>query len=147
MVGIKSNYTANELNRQIKKVINAAQQKYLEGLIKIGQDFVADAKATGRYCNQTGNLRSSIGFIAAVGNQPVASEFNVVLAGETGKKKGIELANTLVLKNPNQNTALIVVAAMDYAKVLESKGRNVLTASSLTAIKDLMSLSKSIMEG
>lgn len=147
MVELKPNYTGSELDEQLKKTINAALQNYRAGLIKTGKSLVADAKANGRYRNKTGNLRSSIGFVVAVGKQIIAQEFSLTLTGQTGMKKGIEMAKALVFENPNQQEVLIAVAAMDYARTLESKGRNVLTASSLSAIDDLKSLLKSIMGG
>lgn len=76
------------------------------------------------YADQTGNLRSSVGYVLYIEGQPYKYDFG----NETnGSADGLNLANEV------QNTfkaefQLVFVAGMEYAKHVEDLGYNVLTA-------------------
>jgi len=92
------------------------------------------------FMDHTGNLRSSIGYMIFKDGEPIKQAF----AGEMeeGKQAGISLANGISKTYP-KGFVLIVVAGMEYAAAVESKGYDVITSSSFTAEDEL----KEAMEG
>jgi len=93
-------------------------------LIFIGEAFVNNARANGTYNDITGNLRASICY--------------VVLKNGSKKSPGDIPANSKkrmreLISQFNKGYVLIVLAGMDYASSVESKGKDVLTASSTIA--------------
>ncbi len=144
---IRATYTDKQFDKAMQDALLRAEQAYIDGLIEIGIAFVADAKANGQYENDTGNLRSSIGYIVAKGRKVLSSSFKVVAGGNKGRSKGYFLAKSLLANNPDKLIRLIVVAGMDYASILESKGRDVLTGSSLRATSNLRQLAERVRNG
>ncbi|GAH74567.1 unnamed protein product, partial [marine sediment metagenome] len=104
-------------------------------LAMVGENFVNDARNIKTYKDQTGNLRSSIGYI-------IARDGNIIQENIEGKAEGRaqakEIANE-VLRENNKGFVLIVVAGMEYAAAVESKGYDVITGS-VPAAKALLKL-------
>lgn len=118
-------YMQQQLKRQERAVVNT--------LMNIGEQCVNKARIQGSYTDQTGNLRSSIGYVVAVdGKIRGISDFAVVKDGEEGGKTGKDYAKELVAKYP-QGVVLIVVAGRTYAKYVAAKGRDVLASAELEA--------------
>jgi hypothetical protein len=146
-MAITARYTQKQFKDVLNGVLVVAEKKIEAGLVEIGVQFVADAKANGQYMNDTGNLRSSIGYIVSKGRKIISSGFNTVQGGNVGKTKGFFLAKSMLKDNKERALRLIVVAGMEYASILESKGRDVLTGSSSKAINDLKSLVNRVKNG
>lgn len=93
------------------------------------------------YIDDTGNLRSSIGYVLVMDGELVAeSNFDVVGKGRQGSEDGRSYAERLALNHPT-GIALIVVAGMHYAEYVAAKGYDVLDSSELLAeqlVKKLM---------
>lgn len=110
------------------------EKSIIETLNFVGIQCVNNAKdiSIGNYIDQTGNLRSSIGY-AIIQNGVVVnqSRFEQVKDGKEGKKEGAELLSDLIGKN-TQGIVLIVVAGMNYAAYVETN-RNVITSAELLA--------------
>lgn len=95
----------------------------------------ADAGPGGSFNDQTGNLRSSIGYIIVYDGKIVKEDFNHG-GGPIGQKEGREFAEYQAALNPT-GWVLITVAGMEYAAFVEAKGYDVITGSTLNANSDM----------
>lgn len=106
-------------------------------LTDVGMQCIVEARSNGNYMDQTGNLRSSIGFCIVVDGKIA----NIVYADQLGDgkpttKEGIEKSRQTLASIATTKTTgicLIVAAGMSYAVYVEGRGRNVLTSSELLA--------------
>ena len=106
-------------------------------LQSLGMRCVAEARRKGSYKDQTGNLRSSIGYVIAdKGNIIGSSDFGVVKKGLQGSTDGCSFAQQIAASYPS-DLVLIVVAGMNYAVHVQHKGYDVL-ASAETLARDLV---------
>lgn len=118
--------------RRIREVIVLA-------LKRAGEEFIRDARENGSYRDQTGNLRSSVGYLILEDGQVLFSDFSSAFKGKRGsdgpaqaKKVAEEVAGKF-----KSGFVLIGVAGMNYAAAVESKGYDVITSSAITAEKSL----------
>ena len=123
-----------EIDKKIEIQIKRAEKAILKKLSYIGESALIEARSSGDYMDQTGNLRSSVGYVILNnGNVVSMSSFDSVRATATnGKSKGLEAINSLRPEYSN-GYVLLVVAGMDYAVYVEALGRNVLSSSKLMA--------------
>lgn len=141
---IEADFNLNDINSYIDDVVNG-YIKYVEQVyIKAGQAMVEDARSrvkgtgSGSFGNITWNLRSSIGCVVYNGSQKVYSYFPVLSTGQEGSKVGEAYADEIAMMlTENNELTLVVVAGMEYAAAVESKGYNVITATSNIAHKIL----------
>lgn len=109
------------------------KQAAIDTLMYVGESCVTEARNNGRYQDQTGNLRSSIGYVVVdngrIVHQGASQKF---MEGTQGEAEGIKYARQLapeILKG----IALIVSAGMEYAVYVEARGLNVLSSAELLA--------------
>lgn len=121
-------------DEKIAKEINRAENEILKKLSFIGENAVNDARGNGDYMDNTGNLRSSIGYTILKNGETVrTSSFDrVKQEASKAKRESTKLLDELRTKF-NTGFVLIVVAGMDYAVTVEARGRNVLSSSKLLA--------------
>ena len=120
------------LNKGIEDIINET----IHTLSYIGEHVVNTARLSGEYLDQTGNLRSSIGYIISADGEIIRQgEFNVVKDGEDGTKSGEALAQALA--KTSKGITLIVVAGMHYAIYVSAKGLDVLDSAYIELHKQL----------
>ena len=120
------------------------RQVCLNNLMYVGEQAVNEARQRGRYKDQTGNLRSSIGYcVLEDGKVVVESSFEVVKNGAQGSQKGREFLHRLISEN-STGLVLIVVAGMEYAAYVEAKNLNVLDSAEQLAERMLPQLLKSL---
>lgn len=107
---------------------------------KAGQAMVEDARGRtkdfsaydgGSFGNITWNLRSSIGCSVFQNGVPVFEYYPVLNTGAKGSQTGKDYARSLV--EDNLGIVLVVVAGMDYARAVEDRNFNVITATALEA--------------
>ena len=101
-----------------------AEDKTLVLLQAGGEKFIEVARRSGSYKDQTGNLRSSIGYIIAKDGEVVKENFKESDKGTdktTGKYKGRRLAEEVSLSHTG-GYILVGVAGMEYAAAVEAKG-------------------------
>ncbi len=84
-----------------------------------GERFVANARQTNTYTDQTANLRNSIGY-SAVSSEGRLDDFG----GGEGGAKGKALAGDHLEMN-----TIVMAAGMSYAAAVESKGYDVISNS------------------
>ena len=108
---------------------------FIRRMFYIGDKCVTVARSTDSYEDQTGNLRSSIGYVIAKDGKIIGnSTFEAVKGGAEGSAEGLEFAKKIVAQFP-EGIVLIVVAGMNYAKHVSARGYDVLDSSELLAQK------------
>lgn len=127
----------NDINAVIKAEIERIDKIVIQALSKLGDMCVKEARERAQeesWFNQTGNLRSSIGYVIVAHGQIVKlSDFGTVLQGSEGSRVGKALAEELA-KKYSSDYALIVVAGMHYAEYVEAKdSKSVLASAELLA--------------
>ena len=116
----------------LKDQLAKREKSIIRTLNFVGITCINEARTNGDYMDQTGNLRSSIGY-AIIQNGVVVnkSRFEQVKDGKDGKKEGAELLSDLISRNTH-GIVLVVVAGMNYAAYVETN-RNVITSAELLA--------------
>ena len=99
---------------------------------------------SGSFNDQTGNLRSSIGFIIMYNGEIVEQNFTHS-GGKVGQAEGLGFAKKLGKEHP-KGWALITVAGMEYAGYVEAKGYDVISGSTLGANSRMMEVWKNVSE-
>lgn len=136
-MGLVPKFTSADIKRMIAAKVDRIEQAILLRLSRIGEQFITDARTNGAYTDRTGNLRSSIGYVVLKnGEQYTRGGFQQIKAGSKGTATGARVLSEAIGKFP-RGYVLIVVAGMNYAASVESKGKDVLTGSSQTAVISL----------
>ena len=128
-------FSQGDLDGRIDRFTVSIEQRIIWTLAMVGENFVNDARSIRTYKDQTGNLRSSIGYI-------IARDGNIIQENIEGKAEGRSQAKKIadeVLKENRKGFVLIVIAGMEYAAAVESKGYDVITGS-VPAAKALLKL-------
>jgi hypothetical protein len=125
---------------ELNALIDGKKARIIEAIISrlrfIGETFVTNARNNGSYKDRTGNLRSSIGYVILVNGVQIEQDFKSVSGGKSGPGKASQVIEQLRTKF-SSGIVLIVVAGMEYAAAVESRGLDVLTSSSKIAENDL----------
>lgn len=126
----------SEIEKYTKQQLERLRLVVVRNLAYIGEKCVNAARSTDSYKDQTGNLRSSIGYVIVEdGNIINMSDFTASDKGTdrvTGQKTGKSYIKELAAKFP-RGYCLIVVAGMNYACYVSAKGFDVLDGSELLA--------------
>lgn len=139
-MGIHQTTPSSEIDRYIEEQIKLITQEMIKNLQYIGEKCLNAARDTNSYKDQTGNLRSSLGYVISMDGRIVyQSTFEVVKEGENGSKSGIRYAKELVRQFP-EGIVLIVVAGMKYAQFVSAKGYDVLDSAELLALREVPKL-------
>lgn len=146
-VRITAKFDARDIEKMFLEKMRKIDQVILTRLIFIAEKFVKNARSKGAYTDQTGNLRSSIGYIILKDGSEIRSDFERSMKTSGGKRRkrnygkdGIKVAKELIEEiksNFPKGYVLIVVAGMDYAAAVEAKGYDVITSSAEIAVDDL----------
>lgn len=137
-MGITSNFKGN-LDATFRAFLAEVERQIIESLCRVGEEAVKLAKLIPPergFRDQTGNLRSSIGYVVVKDGKPVNVSFGAVKGGHAGVNEGQRLA-LQVGSGITDGYALVVVAGMNYAVHVESKGRDVLTSAEKFAEKEI----------
>lgn len=124
-----------EIDRKIMEEIRKSERDAIAKLAYIGESAVNEARENGDYMDQTGNLRSSIGY-AVLDNGKVVIEDTKLSERGSDKMTGLNTGKTVLQElseRYKKNFTLIVEAGMDYAVYVEALGKNVLSSSKLLA--------------
>jgi len=131
-MGIRTKGSYKARLRDMKKKVDEA---IFFRLSKVGEELVNYARSippeTG-YNDQTGNLRSSTGYIIVFNGNVLTSDFTSVSGHKAKPVDGKTIGENHALnlsKNHSAGYALIFVAGMEYAYAVESRGRDVLTTT------------------
>lgn len=134
----------SEIDRYTEQKLKGLEQAVIRTLTYCGELCLNVARSTNSYKDQTGNLRSSIGYVVTVDGRIVnQSDFETVKKGGDGSKQGAAFAKQLVRRFP-KGICLIVVAGMEYAAHVTNMGYDVLDSAELTADRIVPGLLKSL---
>ena len=123
----------SEIEAYIEHSMEDAKQAIINILSYVGESCITEARNNGSYIDQTGNLRSSIGYAVVVDGQIVRSKVSEqVKDGVAGKGEATAFLSRLASEHKT-GICLIVVAGMNYAVYVEGRGKNVLTSAKLLA--------------
>ena len=135
-MAIKQLTPKEEIERYVDEQVSRLRQVLLRNLAYIGEQCLNAARQTDSYKDQTGNLRSSIGYVIVENGRIIkASNFAPSDKGtdkSKGQKVGKAYAKKLAALFPSGIT-LLIVAGMNYAAYVSAKGYDVLDSSELKA--------------
>jgi len=98
------------------------EKKFIEALAYLGEEFVNKARTIRTYQDDTGNLRSSVGYAIVRNGKTI--KFTAKNSPEAG-----DLVTSIVQERGGNTIYLIVFAGMEYAASVERNGYDVLTGS------------------
>lgn len=136
-MGINVSTPIREVADYLQKALVIIEQEVKRTLTYLGEQSVKKARdRSGQesWFDQTGNLRSSIGYaIYEHGRKQIESAFPVVKVGSDGANEGRDMVERLA-RQYSQTYALVVVAAMNYAEYVEAMdNKDVLASTELWA--------------
>ena len=136
-MGIRMTTKLSEVHDMLMREAERVERLTIRALSKLGEQCVTkirDRAGDKRWYDQTGNLRSSVGYVIAHNKNIIQySTFNQVKQGSEGVKTGKDLAKELAKRYSN-NYVLIVVAGMNYAEFVEAMdNKDVLASTKLWA--------------
>ena len=127
--------TTSSMNQTLKRfsaakvAINEATE---DAFAEVGEYVVSQIRSGGLsdWNNQTGAMRSSIGFGVVKRGQIVrSSDFATILNGGEGSQKGRDLLSRLATEYASCEYALIIVAGVEYAVYVEAMDNKVVLSS------------------
>lgn len=117
----------------MEEQVNELEELIATNLMYVGERCVVEARTNGSYTDQTGNLRSSIGYVVLKDGVAVSSGgFQTTLKGGTGSREGKAFLEELT-RNHRTGIVLIVVAGMNYAAYVEALNYIVIDSAQLLA--------------
>ena len=136
-MGIRMTTKLSEEHDMLMREAERVERLTIRALSKLGEQCVTkirDRAGDKSWYDQTGNLRSSVGYVIAHNKNIIQySTFNQVNQGSEGVKTGKDLAKELAKRYSN-NYVLIVVAGMNYAEFVEAMdNKDVLASTELWA--------------
>ena len=138
-MGIEAKFTRSDVKKAYDNFVDGIKRQQINRLQMLGEMCVNHARNVPMeqgFQDQTGNLRSSIGYMVFVDGVAVHSMFEQRKEGAQGVKAGEALAQRVGERNP-QGVCLVVTAGMNYALYVESKGRDVITSAEHLAQREL----------
>ncbi len=140
-MGIRMTTKLSEVHDMLMREAERVERLTIRALSKLGEQCVTkirDRAGDKSWYDQTGNLRSSVGYVIAHNKNIIQySTFNQVNQGSEGVKTGKDLAKELAKRYSN-NYVLIVVAGMNYAEFVEAMdNKDVLASTELWAIEQV----------
>ena len=136
-MGIRMTTKLSEVHDMLMREAERVERLTIRALSKLGEQCVTkirDRAGDKSWYDQTGNLRSSVGYVIAHNKNIIQySTFNQVNQDSEGVKTGKDLAKELAKRYSN-NYVLIVVAGMNYAEFVEAMdNKDVLASTELWA--------------
>jgi hypothetical protein len=131
-MALKSNFNEAKSMKDVEKQVETLYQKIINAFIYDAETFIVNARgqvqdhAQGTYLNQTTNLRNSIGYFIFYNGELVREKNEIV----TNKSKIEQFINP-------SGFQLILIAGMNYASYVESKGYNVISYQADVCMIDL----------
>lgn len=137
-IEFKSLDAFNGLMVDVPKIL---QEEIVRALAYLGEQCIIkirDRSGEASWFDQTGNLRSSIGYaIYGEGRKVIESAFDVVKNGSQGAAEGKKIIDELATKYA-ETFALVVVAGMEYADAVEARdGKDVLATTEIWAKREV----------
>lgn len=136
-MGIEAEFSSKQLDSFMEEVPKIISQEIIRAFSYLGEQCVKrirDRSADESWYDQTGNLRSSIGYaVIEDGRKIIESAFPVIKNGREGANKGRLLIDELASLYA-KTYAMVVVAGMEYAEYVEAmNGKDVLASTEIWA--------------
>ncbi len=130
MSPMKPKFSQKAVADRIDQFVEDKQKQAFETLAYIGETIVNRARDMAPFEDQTGNLRSSIGYVVIVNGDLKKLEVTKAKKDERGAgvKRGKDLAKEFG-ERFSKGIVLVVFAGMEYAAAVESRGYDVITGS------------------
>ena len=138
-MGIEPRFKPTDIEERMNKFLQVVEKRLIQRLQYLGELCVKRAREIPKeigFEDQTGNLRSSIGYMVFRNGVAVHEGYNTVKGGAEGTAKGKMLAEKVGARY-TQGICLVVTAGMDYSLYVEAKGRDVLTSAETLARQEL----------
>ena len=138
-MGLTPSFTSEDVASRFDAFIIAIQKRQIKRLQYLAEQCVIHARSIPAdigFRDQTGNLRSSIGYMIFLDG--VAIHENYAGTSE-GADAGRALARKASKRHPS-GLLLVVTAGMSYALKVEAKGRDVLSSAEAFAEQELPSM-------
>jgi hypothetical protein len=141
-MGLTPLFNEQSIVADLQRFATEQEDKFIQALAFIGEEFVNAARSIRTYQDDTGNLRSSIGYAIVKNGRTVS--FKVQGRASIGKIEAGDFVAQKVAESPQKGIYLLVFAGMEYALYVEAKGYDVLTGSRpsrtevLNTFKDLL---------
>lgn len=143
-MGLRPTFNRTDIRKALRESFQSKLYSlFLNGLRLVGEKAVAHARGLNTYMDQTGNLRSSIGYVIYHDGRELERNFEKVKDGNQGVAEGERHAARNI---PKRGFALVVVAGMDYAVAVQSRGYDVLDGAEIEAEKELERYLRSLRE-
>ena len=117
----------------IDEITEQAENAIINILMYVGESCITEARDNGSYMDQTGNLRSSIGYVVVNNGKIVGMKVGEQVKDGTEGKRKAESYMTRLASEHSTGICLIVVAGMNYAVYVAGRGKNVLSSAELLA--------------
>ena len=124
-MGLVQRFTNEEIKAEIAKRVALIDNAIIRRLSYLGEQCRNHAIDNRGYTDQTSNLKSSTGYLIVAHGEIVKSAFKKQDKANTGDLIGRTYAEQLATKYQS-GYALVMVAGMTYASLVEARGRNVL---------------------
>lgn len=137
-MGIEVGFTKDDVRKRFDAFLDVVKDEQVSVLQYLGEKCVAHARSIPKeqgFEDQTGNLRSSIGYAVFVDGVAVHAAYEEVKGGSLGVKTGEALAKKV--GEQTEGICLVVTAGMNYAQYVEAKGRDVLASAEHLAEREL----------
>lgn len=132
MFSIEADFTAADLERWINEDVQGWFDELAKHMLRVGKGLVDKARAKTAaeqgFNNITWNLRSSIGCLV-VANHTILAEniyFPPIGKGDEGHSTGISYLKEIALLIDDGGVYLLFGAGMDYASLVQAKGKDVI---------------------
>ena len=135
-MGVTKKVVKNTFQQYVDAQLKDLKAQYIRALYAAGIEtvnYIRNRGAEESWMDQTGNLRSSTGFVLVDdGKVIMQSGFETVKDGAEGSRIGLEFATSLSEKVEQfrNGLVLIVVAGMEYASYVEAMDNKDVLASS-----------------
>lgn len=131
------------INNYLNRIVEIVHDEIKRTLNRLGEECVIkvrDRSGADSWFDQTGNLRSSVGYgYYEEGKKILESSFSQVLGGSEGVDAGRKMIDDLA-RLYSKTFALVVVAGMNYADEVEARdNKDVLASAELWARKEIIS--------
>jgi len=135
-MGVTKKVVGNTFQQYVTKRLEQLKGQYVRGLIAAGIEtvnYIRNRSGEASWFDDTGNLRSSIGFVILDEGQIIyQSGFDVVKNGAEGSRIGKEFSELVAQRTEQfkKGLVLLVVAGMEYAAYVEAMENKDVLASS-----------------
>lgn len=139
-MGITSSFNRDEVKQRFDAFLDEIEKLQIEMMQELGEKCVTEMRLHKTYMMQTGALLSSSGYSVYKDGVAIHTAFEAASGAQNeaaakGMKNGQSLADNV--GKETKGISLVVVAGMNYAVYVESKGYNVISSAEHLAQREL----------